>query len=209
MRNRARWIKWGRLGLLLLLLGLIALVALELALRPLVRDYAVNRSRLFADEVMARAVNRVLAGEEDLSGLMTVTRDETGALLSAQADAAAVNRICAAVVLELGELLQQTPYDQFTFPLGSVTGSPLLLERGPGVTVRLRPNGAVSAHMNSTFSAAGINQTLHRLELTLTFRVSVLAPGISEPIEVTGNFLIAETVIVGRVPDVYAIRGYQ
>ena len=206
MRNRAKWMRWGRIGLILLLLGLIGLVALELSLRPLVRDYAVNRSRLFADEVMARAVNRVLADEKDLSCLTAVTRNEAGSVLSVEADAAAVNRICAETVTELGEMLQQTPYDQFTFPMGSVTGSALLLERGPAVTVRLRPNGAVSAHIRSTFSDAGINQTLHRLELDLTFRVSVLAAGISEPLEVTGSFLIAETVIIGKVPDVYAIH---
>jgi len=52
-------------------------------------------------------------------------------------------------------------------------------------------------------SDAGINQTVHRLELDVTFRAVLLVAGMSEPIETNGNFLVTETVIVGTVPDRY------
>ena len=57
--------------------------------------------------------------------------------------------------------------------------------------------------VNSEFVSKGINQTIHKINLDLNCKVSILTPieTISETIEAT--VLLAETVIVGEVPENY------
>lgn len=156
-------------------------------------------------EAVAAAVNAALAdGAYDYEALTQVTRSESGAVLSIEANVPAVNRLTADVVNALNRTLAQESYSTLKMPLLNATGSAFLMGRGPTVTVRVHQNGAATARLNSEFVSAGINQTTHRLELTLRFRAVVLAAGANEPIEFEGSFLVAETVIVGAVPDAFA-----
>ena len=54
---------------------------------------------------------------------------------------------------------------------------------------------------SSAFSSAGINQTSHQIELEVTVRIYAAIPGFRSSIETTTNYLVAETVLVGEVPD--------
>ena len=55
----------------------------------------------------------------------------------------------------------------------------------------------------SSFEEAGVNQTCHRLTLTLQTEVAVLIPGEKLEISVEASVPLAETVLVGSVPAVY------
>ncbi len=72
--------------------------------------------------------------------------------------------------------------------------------------------GSSSAHFENAFASAGINQTRHEIRLVVDV-VSVLLPGFSTVTKVTNRCAVAETVIVGSVPDTYTYalrhtRGY-
>lgn len=197
-----RW-KWRLLAFLAAVVVLAA--ALDMRLRPLLREYAVNRAQTLAGEALATAVNAVLEGESySYDQLVTVVRNDSGAVLSAEANAAAINRLSAAVISSLNDTLASDDHTVLRLPLFNATGSAFLIGRGPKITLRLQQNGAATTALDSTFSEAGINQTQHRLELTVRFRAVVLAAGMSEPIETVGTFLVAETIIVGTVPEVVA-----
>ena len=173
-------------------------------MRPLVREYAVNRANTVASEALARAVESVLCQADTYGETAVVQRDESGAVMSVQANAAAINRLGADVVTTVGEILAQEEYSTLTFPLLNATGRVLLMGHGPRVTVNLQQNGVATVQVQSRFSEAGINQTVHRVELTVSFRAVVMAAGLHEPIETSETFLVTETVIVGTVPDRYA-----
>ena len=74
---------------------------------------------------------------------------------------------------------------------------------GPELKVGVLPMGAVSAEYFTEFYAAGINQTRHEIRLVVDVYVSVLLPGFSTVTKVTNRCAVAETVIVGSVPDTY------
>ena len=63
--------------------------------------------------------------------------------------------------------------------------------------------GSSSAHFEKAFASAGINQTRHEIRLVVDVYVSVLLPGFSTVTKVTNRCAVAETVIVGSVPDTY------
>lgn len=181
----------------------VAVLWLDVSLRPLVREYAVNRANTVASEALAAAVESVLCEAYTYGETVLVQRDENGAVLSVQANTAAINRLSADVITAVGKTLSKKEYSEMRLPVLNATGRVFLMGRGPDVTVKLQQSGTATVQINSRFSEAGINQTVHRLEVTVTFRAVVMAAGMCEPMEQTGTFLVTETVIVGTVPDRY------
>ena len=88
-------------------------------------------------------------------------------------------------------------------PLGTLTGQPLLSGAGPAVRVRVDSVGDVAADYANSFTAAGVNQTLHRVCLEITATVYLFLPGEVLPVSVSSSVCVAETVIVGETPDTY------
>ena len=75
--------------------------------------------------------------------------------------------------------------------------------RGPLLHIKMQSVGSSSAHFENAFASAGINQTRHEIRLVVDVYVSVLLPGFSTVTKVTNRCAVAETVIVGSVPDTY------
>lgn len=202
-RGRRHGLLWRAAALVLAMLLLV--VAADRRLRPAVQEYAVNQARQRVSEAMAAAVQAVLRdGAYDYAALTTVARGADGAVLSVETDAMAVNSLTAQVGEALNRSMRQSAYSTLKIPLLNATGSVFLMGRGPRVTVKIQQSGAATVNLNSSFFSAGINQTAHRLELTLSFYAVVLAAGAREPIAIESRFLVAETVIVGAVPEVFA-----
>lgn len=63
--------------------------------------------------------------------------------------------------------------------------------------------GSSTAYLSNEFSSAGINQTRHQIILNVDVYVSILLPGFSTATKVSNAFTVAETVLVGTVPDSY------
>ena len=112
-------------------------------------------------------------------------------LLAARASLAAQQRIAG--------LEQQSLY----VPLGSALGLTLLAGSGPPIEVRILPVGAVNAGFTTEFETAGINQTRHKISLTLTAQVELVIPTGAMEVQVVTQVAVAESIIVGQVPDSY------
>lgn len=86
---------------------------------------------------------------------------------------------------------------------GSFTGFKLLSGKGPGVPIRISSIGNVETDLRSEFTAQGINQTLHRVYLQIECQVSILTPYDDITEKIKNQVLIAENVIVGKIPNTY------
>ena len=87
--------------------------------------------------------------------------------------------------------------------LGSFTGINLLAGRGPGVKIRISSVGNVETDVRSEFTSQGINQTLHRIYLQVKCEVIILTPFENLKKDITNQVLLAENVIVGKIPVTY------
>ena len=87
--------------------------------------------------------------------------------------------------------------------MGSLLDLDVLWGLGPSLKVHAMAVGTADARFSSSFSEAGVNQTLHRIELELTVPMTLLLPGGPVETESVTRLCVAETVIVGRVPDAY------
>lgn len=173
-------------------------------LMPIFRRTAALKSRSAATDAIHEAVLKVIA-EEPLrySDIITFEKDENGQICALSADVASMNEWKARLSLDISENLKNVQNEHFGVPLGNLSQSAFLMGKGPEISFSFSPLGAVTTDFVSTFSSAGINQTCHRIYLEIRTQISVLMPLKSVSEEVTTSVCVAETVIVGAVPDAF------
>ena len=101
------------------------------------------------------------------------------------------------------ERLSEVSSSELSIPVGTLTGSSLLAGRGPSIHVRMQAVGSAKASLRNAFTSAGINQTRHQVLLDVSVTMSILLPGFITDAQVTSEIAVAETVIVGGVPNTY------
>ena len=190
-------------GLVLMLLGL-GLVCLTLVrnMDPLVRDMAVAGAKNAAAAAMQKAVAARMTGGQ-WSDLVQLVKDGEGQITAAVTDVGRVNELQAALSGDVIAALTAPNTADLGVPLGNLLPSPFFSGLGPKVPIRILSVSEVEVKLMSRFTSAGINQTLHRLLLTLSARVRVLIPTGTVTAIVYADVTAAETLIVGRVPDGY------
>ncbi len=88
-------------------------------------------------------------------------------------------------------------------PIGNFTGNELLAGRGPKIVVKIVPVGTVSTDYKTEFISTGINQTRHRVYLEIKSKMTIIAPFTNKTVEVVDNVNVAETVLIGNVPETF------
>ena len=142
----------------------------------------------------------------DYSDFVTITRNEAGEITALSADMARLNLLRAELSAHLLERLKDSQLE-LTVPVGSLLPIEPTWARGPELHLRALALGTASAEFESEFTSAGINQTRHRLWLELSVPVTVLLPGGGEELTVDSRLCVAETVIVGQVPQTWFQTG--
>ena len=186
---------------MLLGLGLVCLTLVR-NMDPLVRDMAVARAKNAATAAMQKAVAARMTGGQ-WSDLVQLVKDGEGQITAAVTDVGRVNELQAALAGDVIAALTAPNTADLGVPLGNLLPSPFFSGLGPKVPIRILSVSEVEVKLMSRFTSAGINQTLHRLLLTLSARVRVLIPTGTVTAIVYADVTAAETLIVGRVPDSY------
>ena len=189
----------------LLLLGLV-LFALALSGRFLSRlssEIAVSD----ASDLVSAEVNRVIArvmAQESLEGASFVRfeRNEAGDLIAVSADMGRINALSSEILEQVVGTAENRSL-RVRIPLGNLTGVSLLMGRGPLVPVEILMLTSSRVGFDNSIVSAGINQTKHQILLTVTVDIDVLVPWGTESTEVKSQVLIADTIVVGQVPETF------
>jgi len=194
-----------QIGVLLIFCGLtLGYLLLRSRLDPLVRDLAVTGARNAVTLSLQEAIlNRSKAGELDYERFIRLLRDNSGWVTAAIADMGSIHAAASALSLDVIAAMQQGNASDLSVPLGNLLGVPLLSGYGPEISIRVLSVSDAEIRMASSFTDAGINQTLHRIVVELSAEVYVLIPGETLVTEVYAQMPIAETLIVGQVPESY------
>jgi sporulation protein YunB len=190
---------------LVVILGLLAAaVFAEVQLRPLLSSLATARVSNAVNRIVSEAVDEAIAsGEISYDQLISFEKDNDGRITAVHSNVAACNRLQSEILDIILTRVDQVSARELSIPIGTLTGSPLLAGRGFRISVRMESVGSSSAWFENEFTSAGINQTNHRIVLHITVSVAILLPGFSTATEVENEVTVAETVIVGAVPDTY------
>ena len=195
---------------LLLCLAMIAaaILLIENNLTRVVLSLAQAQARAMAVKILNEAAAELLStGEVTYDSLMHVTADGEGQVRLIQANTPEMNRLAARVSLLAQSRLQEKRDQLVRVPLGSAVGLTLFAGAGPKIEVRILPVGSVHAAFHTDFQTAGINQTRHRVSLQLTAQVQLVIPTGAQTVEVSTQVAMAESIIVGEVPDTFTDVG--
>ena len=188
--------------LLLALLALAAVVLLlEQNLSQTLLDMAYATARSIALETVNKAVQQVVGEGLEYSELMEIRLDSAGKVAMLRADTMHMNQIATKTAIQAQQELNDIANQMVDVPLGAALGIRFLGGFGPRISVQIVPVGAVSTRFETEFETAGINQTRHKIFLTLETTVSLIVPADSRQVEVVSTVPIAESIIVGNVPD--------
>ena len=195
----------ARLVLVLLLLGLTAAITMAgLLVEHHLTQLATTRVTNMVNRIVTQAVNETIdSGEIKYDDLISFEKDNDGKITAVKSNMPEFNRLQSKILNVVLERISEVSTKDLSIPVGSLTGVNLLAGRGPMVTVRMQSVGSSTAHLTNQFVSAGINQTKHQILLEVDVSVAILLPGFRTATQVSNAFTVAETVIVGTVPETY------
>lgn len=209
----ARFCNLRRRTALLCLLVCIALIVggvlmVERNLTRVVLSLAQAQARAMAVRILNESAAELLStGAVTYDALMNVVSDTSGQVRLIQANTPEMNRLAAQVSLLAQSKLQDARDQVVRIPLGSALGLTLFAGAGPRIEVRVLPVGSVHAEFLTTFQSAGINQTRHQVSLVLTAQVQLVIPTGAKTVSVNTQVAMAESIIVGEVPETFTDVG--
>lgn len=135
--------------------------------------------------------------------LVTIDRNESGDIVAIRSDSLKINALARKIAAATQENLIETSSNGIKVPLGAFSGIEILSGIGPRVTVKIVPIGSVVCKFSSDFTSSGINQTRHSIYVDVQAEVNIVLPSRTLRVFGSSQLLIAESVIVGKVPEVY------
>lgn len=193
-------------GLLAVLAACALLAALiDWQIRPVIESMAAYQVKVFAFKIVNDAVMEELSGDKaDYADFIELSRRGDGEVTSIRTDMMAINLLKARMSRRIAAELEKKDNHSLFVPVGTLLGNQLTSGRGPLMEIKILPTGYVQSEITHRFTSAGINQTLHQLMLNTNIHITAIIPGYSVRTETSTNFCIAETIIVGQIPDSFA-----
>lgn len=160
-----------------------------------------------ASDIVTQQINNAVAeimAEGNYVGdyFVTFEKTESGEVTAISSNMAKINALSAEI---LDRVVGATENHTLTvkIPAGNLTGVSLLMGRGPDVPVQIIVLTSSRVEFNNSIVTAGINQTKHQINLEVIVDIDILIPWESESAQVITEVMIADTVIVGKVPETY------
>lgn len=196
-----------RIFLLLTLAALLVFFLVQQNLTPVILSMAQARSVSLATQALNDAVSDAMDEGFTYADLMDVVLNNAGNVSLVKANAMQMNRLANSVIDKAQHRLDQIESQQLKIPLGAALGVSLLEGSGPLIPVRIVPVGSVNTEFSTEFESSGINQTRHKIFLRASASVQIVIPTDAQVASVTVDVLVAESIIVGEVPNSFV--GYN
>ncbi len=190
--------------LLIFIIMAIFLCTIDMALRPTISQISEIQAENIATSLISKCVNEEMEfGKYCYSDFAILSKNEYGEIIALQMNMPKINQLYNNLLEKTSEEFKKMSSQIFQISLGSLSGSNLLIGKGPNVKFRLIPVGNVEAKITSNFTTAGINQTLHEIVLEIKCEVKTVIPLHKNKKTVEARFILASTVIVGEIPENY------
>ena len=209
MKYRSRKNRLRRRILILLLAALIVTAAIcaHASATTVLATAAEAELRARTAVAVNEAVFAALSDGVRYSDIITIERDGEGNIEAITANTLTINRIARETAQTAQTELRLQCAEPVHIPLGAFTGVAAWAGFGPEIAMEVNPVAAVTCAFRSDFEAAGINQTRHSVYLEIEAEVEIVVPGKGHSFSATSQVLIAESVLVGDVPNVYLEGG--
>lgn len=201
MRKKRRYIT-----ILAIVFSILFFLAALLRARvdPMTQELAMAKVSDVASNRINEAVYEQISQENvRYDDLITLQRDNAGNITALTTNMQKMNQFKMQLLTTLDSEMYEVDEDEISVPIGSLTGMQMLSGRGPGIPVKIVAISSSDANFNGVFSDAGINQTIHRILLDVSLDLIVLLPSGTATSHVSTEVCVAETVLLGPVPESY------
>ena len=148
------------------------------------------------------AIDRQIdAGNIQYDRIVYFEKDLEGRITALKTNMSEVNRLKTAILNLINDEILAMDTSHLGIPMGDLILPEVLAEQGPEIPIRILSIRNSDASFGSNFTAAGINQTLHQLTMEIRVDVAILVLGQTQSFAVSSQVVVAETIIVGAVPD--------
>lgn len=191
------------LSVMTIIAFLTIIVLTDLRLKASILEIARTQAQLETVEIINQAVNDKIVAATDYRDIMYVHKDEKGNIVMLQANTVVLNQIIANTINEVITSTRKLESNTISIALGQVTGSIFLATYGPRISVRIIPTRQVNVEIENKFEQAGINQTRHLIYLKINTTIKIAVPLVNKDLAVSTTVPLADTIIVGDVPQTY------
>ena len=197
-----------RFVLFLLAAALIAFLMLRSRYRDVIRELAQTQVKNTTSDLTNDAIAKQIAdGIIQYDRIVYFEKDLDGRITALKTNMSEVNRLKTDILNIINDEILALDTSDIGIPLGSLILPELLSGRGPVIPVHILSIRNSDATFSSDFHQAGINQTLHQLTMEVSVDVAVLVLGETTSFTITSEVVVAETVIVGAVPNTFLQTG--
>lgn len=165
----------------------------------------LNRADAEARARAADIINSVVLEEfsKDFKydDIITVEKDKEGSIIMIRADTIKMNKIASETAMKAQKGIRDSMNFYVKLPLSYIFKSNILSNYGPNIGVKIEPTGFIETKYISDFESVGINQTRHKIYIQVKTNIRIFVPLKSKDAEITNEIPVAETIIVGKVPE--------
>ena len=198
--------RMSRKGKLLVIITVVLAILAAVTIKSIAYFRELSRQMVLSDatDLMTLCINDTISRKEDYDYdyFVNLEYGADGSVTAVQTNMARINALSSEL---LSDIVHAADGGQLSLsiPVGNVLGSSLLLGKGPEIPVDITMLTSSHVDFKNELSDAGINQTKHQIKLDVVVDIDVIMPWQTISTQVVSEILIAETVILGDVPDTY------
>lgn len=192
----------------LALLAVAVLLVLRTKYRKVLTELAQTQVKNVTSDLINDAVDREIAeGTIQYDRLVYFEKDLEGRITALKTNMGEINRLKTETLALINQEILDMDSSALGVPIGSLVLPEVFAGRGFSIPIEILTIRNSDASFSSSFSQAGINQTLQQMKMDVFVDVTVLILGSTESFTISSQVVVAETVIVGQVPNTYLQTG--
>lgn len=164
----------------------------------LCEEKAKSLSTIISNQESTKAMNKYQYEE-----LYTMEKDKDGNVVLIRANVVPINNMISDLTEGIQNRFNEKDELQINIPIGNLFGTYYFSGVGPSIPAKVAMIGNLDTEIKNEFISQGINQTLHRIYVNFECYVKIITPLKNFQKKITNQFIIAEHVIVGNIPDTY------
>lgn len=188
-----------------ILFALIVFVVIFIWVNIKVRPFVISVTQGYAENIASNTLNRIIdeAMKENEYNFVNVIRDSGDRVVAVTMNSADTNLFMTRISIGLKNRIADMDEIEARIPLGNFLPYPFLAGLGPKVPVKFLVLASTAVTAEESFLSKGINQSLYTLSLKVVTDVGIYIPAMHSSVRVENQVPIAQTIIVGSVPDSY------
>ena len=197
-----------RFSLVLLAAIVVLFLVFRSRYRDVIRELAETQVKNTTSDLTNDAIAKQIAdGIIQYDRIVFFEKDLEGRITALKTNMSEINRLKTDILNIINDEILALDTSDIGIPLGSLFLPELLSGKGPAIPVHILSIRNSDASFTSNFVQAGINQTLHQLIMLVSVDVAILVLGQTGSFTITSEVVVAETVIVGDVPNTFLQTG--